>query len=300
MTSGELAEAYEERFGQPVTRERMQIYGSRYHLRKTPETRARAASRSELYCAERVEWAREHIPGHTAEEIVAGYSSAFGVTLTRKQVRRLKELSGARQGIHAGYAKGNVPHNKGRPWGEWMSEGGQEAVRSAGNLFDRGSVPHNASHRILDVREDRRCGPMIYVRPRNAKRVSEYWMSLGKFVWMQANGTDFPDGHHLVHADRDRTNNDPSNLVAVPDDVYAVVTTGCRGTGIRYHDRETLEAAIALARLTIRRKAVAQRAPRRCSRCGATFVPPDEQRGFAEHVRLCPDCNARRKESRSA
>lgn len=293
MTNRELAEAFTERFGRPMTQGSAQSYGNNHHLRKDEGVRSPAAQRGR-YGPEQVAWAREHVPGHTTHEIVDGYRERFGETLTKGRLQRLKREAGVRQGTHGGFAKGVPAWNKGRKWDEWMSEEGQRRVRE-GQAYKPSHRPHNAYHELLDVRENEQCGPMVYVSPRNAGSQAQKWIPLGKLEWMRANGRDFPEGHRLVHADHDRTNCDPENLVAVPEDVYAAVVGRPKGIGIEYHDRESLEAAVALARLNRRRLELERSAPRACARCGETFVPPEYQRRYGGEVRLCPRCNTQRK-----
>lgn len=288
MTNKELAEAFTERFGLPYSADQASNYARRHRLHKSAEAVARALL-SGKYGPEHIAWAREHVPGHSRKEITAAYAERYGVKLTKSQLQHLKKLAGVMQDVHYGFEKGATPWNKGRPWDEWMSEEG--ASNSARNLYKPGNRPHNAYHQLLDVRVNSKSGPMIYVNPRNATCNAGRWITLGRFEWMKANGRDFPDGHHLVFADHNRDNYAPDNLVAVPDELYAVVSSGCKGTGIHYHDRESLDAAIALARLNTRRLEIERTAPRPCRVCGKDFVPPSYQYHYAARVRTCPACN---------
>lgn len=289
MTNKELAEAFTERFGLPLTKVQAERYGHNHSLHKARDVVAMART-CRRYGPEHIAWAREHVPGHDKREIIEAYRERFGDTLTKSQLQHLKKAAGVKQGIRAGGVKGQHAWNKGKPWDEWMSPEGQDNV-SSGGMYKPGHVPHNAYHKLLDVRVNPRTGPMIYVNPRNATTHAGRWISLGRFEWMKANGRDFPEGHHLVHADHDRSNCSPENLVAVPNDVYANVTSGLHGRGIRYHDRESLETAIALVRLNKKRLEMERMAPRPCVICGKSFVPPDYQRSYAAGIKRCPACN---------
>lgn len=298
MTNREMAEAFTERFGRSITLGKIGAYASRHRLRKTQEARSRS-HKTGRYTEEHIAWVRDNVPGHRYDEIAPLWEKEFGAPITKASLRHLMKAADVRQGIHCGWPLGHEPHNKGRKWDEWMSEEGQRTIRD-GQQFKPGHPAQNAIHKILDIRDDPHTGPMVYLKARNVRRCCDMWVPLGKFEWMLANGRDWPEGHKLVHADRNRWNNDPENLFAVPNRIYPLITSGCRGAGIRYHDRETLEVAIAHAQLTVRRKEIERTAPRRCTKCGTTFVPPDEQRAYADRIRLCPDCAGRRKKRRNA
>lgn len=87
------------------------------------------------------------------------------------------------------------------------------------------------------------------MRPRNRRFPADDWVSKQRFVWMRANGRDWPDGCRAVLADRDAANMHPANIVPVPGDIYPIVIGAVRGQ-VGYCDRETLEIAIASAKVT--------------------------------------------------
>jgi hypothetical protein len=77
---------------------------------------------------------------------------------------------------------------------------------------------------------------------------NDQWVSKAQFVWEQANGREWPKGHRSMFADGDRLNFDPENIVPVPNDLYTVVCGAVPG-GLEWHDRESLEAAITMAKV---------------------------------------------------
>lgn len=129
-----------------------------------------------------------------------------------------------------------------------------------------GAVSVNHGYRVVKVAEGR-------------------WERLHERNWVAANGP-VPEGHVLLFADGDRANCDADNVVAVPRTLLGVLALGPR-----WHDRDGLEAAVALARL---RQGVAHacRRPRRCGVCGREFVPDGcgaEQDARAATCRECLD-----------
>lgn len=103
--------------------------------------------------------------------------------------------------------------------------------------------------------------------------------------WERANGRALPDGWMVLFANRDTRDFAPENLVAVPRRIIGVLNSGPD-----WHDRDTLEAAVALAEL---RSGVSDRlaAPRECGVCGRTFTP-DNRSGAAANrsQRTCREC----------
>lgn len=92
-----------------------------------------------------------------------------------------------------------------------------------------------------------------------------------------------PDGCQVMHADRDYRNDDPANLVAAPKSLVGIVNQ----SGIPYHDRESLEAALAIAKIKVRTVDL-ECAPRRCRVCGKVFTPRRE----VKRCQTCPECVA--------
>lgn len=209
-------------------------------IRKDPSFESFAHLRA--FTDEENAWLRDYIPGHSAAEIADAFEARFGRRLTMPQVKNRKAILGVRSGT-TGYRweKGHVPWSKGKRFPGKVSP----------TSFPKGHVPHNAGE-LLDTRVDPDGYTYIKVNPRDAKHSMAYWIPYAKFVWMQHNGREWPEGHNCVFADRDRTNFDPGNIVPVPRDIYGLVTSPSRN-GVEWCDRESLEVAISMARLRRRR-----------------------------------------------
>ena len=285
-----LAEQFSERFGVSVTRVAMDSYGKNHKLHKAPDVRSAALRR---YTDEQLDFLRRFIPGHSEQQIIKAFADRFGVTLNRNRVKNLKAKLGVKSGTHGGrFEKGNKPANKGKKWRDFMSPEGQ--ARSRATTFKKGQKPRNAYRKLLDEKTDK-FGTWVYVRPRNRRFPADDWVSKQRFVWMQANGRDWPEGCRAVFADHDTTNLDPENIVPVPNDLYAIVTGGVHGQALPYHDRQSLEVAMTHARLMRKRKEIASTAPRTCVVCGRTFVPDEKRRRYGYQIKTCPDCLAKGK-----
>lgn len=283
MTNAELADAFNGMFGLGATQSTMSSYGSNHKLRKSPETMAR---RNRKYTDEQRAWLRGFIPGHHEHEIIEAYEREFGERLTVAMVANLKVKLGVASGTHGGqFVKGQTPHNKGKTWDEiGISKEAQE--RSRATCFRKGNLSGAARDRkrpLLDIREGQDGYLQIKVAPRSISHYMQNWISLAEFEWMKANGRDWPENHRVVFADGDNRNFDPENLVAVPDELYPIVTGGCHGKALPWHDRATLEVAITHAAVMHERTRL-ERAPRTCGCCGKTFEPE------YPHQRTCRAC----------
>jgi hypothetical protein len=288
LTNRELAELFNERFGAEATQATMHAYGKNHRLRKVPGV-CRSALR--VYTDEQLDFLREYIPVHTEVQIAQAFAERFGVTLTNAKIGNLKTKLGVRSGTVGGrFEPGHEPANKGKTWDEFMSpEGHERVLRTA---FKPGHEPHNQRYKLLDEKTDR-YGTWVYVKPRNRRYTADDWVSKQRYVWMQSNGRDWPEGHRAVFADHDSTNLDPGNIVPVPADLYVIVTGGAHGHALPYYDRESLELAVTHARVMRKRAELAATAPRVCRVCGRTFVP-DGSRTTSENSRIktCPECLA--------
>ncbi|MBR3689941.1 MAG: HNH endonuclease [Eggerthellaceae bacterium] len=122
----------------------------------------------------------------------------------------------------------------------------------------------------------------------NVPQSKDNWKLKHVHVWEQHNGP-LPKGWTVLFADRNTRNFDPDNLVAIPR-----AYMGQLNFGYDWHDRETLEAAIACVKL---RSAIvdAENRPRPCGVCGRDFTPPANLRW--SKVNTCPECLSQGKKS---
>lgn len=110
------------------------------------------------------------------------------------------------------------------------------------------------------------------------------WKMKHVLAWERYHGKKLPQGHEVLFANRDHSDYSEENLVAVPKEVVGIIN----GTGFEgWHDRETLEVAVAAAKLKIR-ITDARCAPRRCATCGREFTPLRQ----CPDTRTCPECVA--------
>lgn len=289
MPNAELAAAFQERFGVATDAGKMKSFGGNHRLRKAPGVRERAVAQSrghDRFTAEWRAWFRSFAPRHTWRETAMRSEALFGVAMTKQTVNNWKRRLGVRSEVpNAGcFAKGHEPSNKGRTWEE-QGISDESRKRMLATCFKPGNVPHNADGRPIGYERVSKDG---YVEVKVAERPSrpdcnDNFRMKHHLVWEEAHGTPVPPHTMIVFADGDKRNLVPENLVAVPRAIWVTIVR----CGIPYHDAESLEAAMALARL---KGAIhgAQRRPRACASCGRTFEPR-----FARQ-RRCDACLGRK------
>lgn len=241
----------------------------------------------------RREWLESFAPGHTEAEIAAEHGRVFGEPLGRGQLKAAKSRFGVRSGTRGGrFEKGHPAHNKGMTWDEQgIPPEVQERMRRT--CFKEGNVPDRPGGWVkpvgferetkdgyieVKVRDSRESGP----QPQVPGGFNCNYRMKHRVVWEAANGRPVPPGAQIVFADGDRRNFDPANLVAVPRELWAVISR----KDIPFWDAESLGAAQNVARLVLA-KARAERRPRPCGRCGREFEPR------FKHQRTCDACLGR-------
>lgn len=113
------------------------------------------------------------------------------------------------------------------------------------------------------------------------------WVAKQRLVWEREHGEALPPRTMVVFADHDRRNFDPANLVAVP----CRLATQVNARSGLWHDRETLEAVVALCELGSAAMDARSRVPLTCERCGAKYLPPPSRRD--RPPRTCPACRSK-------
>ena len=254
-TINDTLDAFEAEFGRRPSRQALFVKANKMGLRKDKHTqeRARKAEKAMRWSSpdfERErEWMLANDSGETVFATIDAFEREFGVRLTRAQVSLFRST----------YGTGNrVSHGGGKP-----------------------------SRPVGSIREGKDGYLMVKVREWPDKPCSkDNWRFLHHARWEEANGRPVPDGYTVLFADRDRRNFDPDNLVAIPRKYICQLNN----PGLpSYHDRESLEACIALCDLNAKLRD-AENSERTCEVCGARFEPTEKQRNYPKPVSTCPAC----------
>lgn len=180
-------------------------------------------------------WMLENDKGRRANAVADDFEQRFGFRPTSRQISRFRSTHGTQTKSGTLYKSRSSR----------MVPVGTERVSSSGYIF-------------VKVRD--------YATVPGTK---DNWKRKQNIVWERETGMTVPEGFQIVSADGDKTNCDISNLVCVSRSDMSNINR----LGYAYSDRQTLEAAIALSKLTSRIIDAEAATPRTCEVCGKTFVP---------------------------
>ena len=195
-TINDTLDAFEREFGRRPSRQGMFVKANKMGLRKDRhggERSARAQKRMRWSSPE-FEMEREWMIANDTDESVFGtidaFEKEFGIRLTRYQVSLFRSTYGTSK---------RVSHGGGKP---------NKAVGSTRMGKD--------GYLMVKVREwpDVPCS-------------KDNWRFLHHVVWEESNGRPLPDGWTVLFADRDKSNFDPDNLVAIPRKYICQLNNPC-------------------------------------------------------------------------
>lgn len=165
---------------------------------------------------------RQQYPERTTKEIARTLNRSVSSVYQKACTMGLKKSkafwedpmrNGAWAAIESGkksrFTKGHVPHNKGVPSHEYLSEEKAEKIKRT--QFKPGHLPHNtkAGDGVESIRRDKRGNRYVYVR------ISiNNWQQKHRLVWQEHNGP-IPSGHNVQFKDGDSTNCDIGNLYLI-------------------------------------------------------------------------------------
>ena len=191
---------------------------------------------------EELDYLRAIAPGKSRTEITEAMSKRFGVEFALTQIVGAMKNHGIRSGRDTRFKRGQVAHNKGKTWDEFMSPEGQAA--SSKTSFKKGNIPHNT---ITGTGQER-INPDGYIEVHVSEGLQDKpnanWRFKHHIIWEQANGA-IPPNTNIVFADGNKRNFDPDNLVAVPRKLWCVI----QNQKMDYYDAESLQVCIMRARL---------------------------------------------------
>lgn len=165
-------------------------------------------------------------------EVVEEFERIHGVRLTVNQVKQFRRTYGVRnvsgrkppRKVNPGCFRPGERHGAAEGW----EPVGSESLRADGYVYVKVS--------------DEAYSDAEYGRAEAARLRTARWRLRSRVNYEAAYGP-VPEGCYVFHADGDRTNDDPENLVAVPLRLRATITK----LGNPYADRETLETAMLMA-----------------------------------------------------
>lgn len=249
-SGGEIRDRLNAEFGTDFTLGAMFTKASKLGLRKPQQGPRTGAVRTVRWSREPEmrEWMLEHDKG-SIPATIAAFEERFGFRLARTQVSAFRTMHGTQR----------------------------RCDNEAAHAWNRKPIGYE--------RDTGKGYVLVKVRERPTRPGSkDNWEMKHVLAWERCHGRKLPEGHEVVFANRDHSDYSPENLVAVPKWAVGIIN----GNGFDgWHDRQTLELAVAAAKL--KRKIVdAECAPRKCAVCGREFAPRRDCKG----ARTCPDCVA--------
>ena len=131
--------------------------------------------------------------------------------VTPAHLHALRKRNGWKTGRTGHFAKGNAPHNKGKPFPT-----AREHPNCRRNLIKKGERRGVAVSLYKPIGTERitKCG-YLERKVNDGLPARKRWRLIHLINWEAANGP-LPEGHALKCLDGDRTNTDPANWKAVP------------------------------------------------------------------------------------
>lgn len=267
-------------------------------------------------------WLRERYPYERTRVLCRHFASRFG--------RKVSEEAMARKASSLGLRKvpRDLPDRAARTvrWSSepemdaWMGEHdeGQSLMSLSAAFAERFGFPLTGQQicawRSAHGRQTKRgyCGRLApvgterdtgkgYVLVKVAERpevpgAKDNWRAKHVLAWEAVHGP-VPEGYDVLRADGDPANLSPDNLVAVPHRMIARLNSR---DAPEWHDRESLEAALAWCELNAAVATAEAVMPRTCMVCGRTFSPGVGRRGAkgTRNTKTCPECIAAGRKAR--
>lgn len=266
---------------------------------------------------------RAHYAEGTIEDTICAYREAFGITRSEGALRTMAFNLGLGKGLHIRSAPpvtvrkvfwSREPekqawmdeHDRGQctaqlseafadKFGFPLSRTQITQWRSANGRQVKPSTASNYEHPVGTVREMKGYLVVKVEEQPSVPGSKDNWHFVHVLEWEKANGRKLPEGHVVMFADGDHRNFDPDNLVAVSRRLMCPLNNPSTPS---WHDRESLESAIAFVKLGMKMREVEFAAPRTCEVCGKTFQLAEKHRDYSSFPRTCPECLAEHKRPR--
>ena len=191
------------------------------------------------YSKEQIDFLKKYIPGRPDNDTCEEFYKRFGIKLTRKNLGNIKIKNNIKNGLVGGqFVKGQVPHNKGKKWSEFMSEEGQR--NSLKTAYKKGNIPANRSE--IGTERITKDG-YIQVKIQDGKG-NRNWIEKHRLVYESAFGK-VPKGQKIIFLDGDKTNCSLDNLQVVSDYENLVLNQN----GMYFKNKELTETSVLVAKI---------------------------------------------------
>ena len=153
----------------------------------------------------------KHYQGIYTQDLANLVNNEFGTSFTVLQMKAYKSRNKLNSGVSGRFEKGDVSHNKGKSWDEFMSLEGMENSRKT--QFKPGHRSDN--WKPIGSERTTKDG-YIEIKVRDGEVVSTNNYELKhRWVWEQHNGERLKEDEAIIFLDQSRTNVNIDNLVKV-------------------------------------------------------------------------------------
>lgn len=234
-----LADMFYKKFGRRVT---VKAISS---LKKRLGIRSGLSGGCKKFTDEQLQFIKDNVV-NTEKCLTELVNKKFGTNYTVSSISNIKTKLGIRSGLVGGqFQKGQISHNKGKKWADFMTLEGQSNSRKT--TFKKGNTPHN--HRPVGSER-------VNVDGYTEIKVAEpkKWKLKHRVVYEQTKGY-IPKSHAIIFADGNMSNFNINNLLCVSREELLVMNK----LELIQKYKELTESGLILAKLHIKTNKVKKR-----------------------------------------
>lgn len=194
-----------------------------------------------LTTPEQDEYMRRHCKGKTAEKLIELMQNAFGITMTKAQMKGYKNRKKINTGLTGCFEKGHVPANKGKKLPPEIY------TKCAATMFKKGNAPRQT--RPVGAEQLRSDG-YVWIKIAEPNK----WRQKHVVIWEQAHGPR-PAGHVVIFADQDHQNFEVDNLILATQAENLVANRH----KLISHDADTTKTGLLLAKVIAKKSQLKKR-----------------------------------------
>lgn len=237
ITTKDLAEMVNERFGTDFTEEKMKCYKANHKLRSGTRCGIEKGLPTERYPQEVRDFVLQNHVGVGPKGMTELLNKTFGTNYTLAQMKGYYNRNNLNSGLTGRFEKGHIPANKGM-------KGCACAPGSEKGWFKKGGEPMNKT----DIGTIRLRKPDNYLWEKYGPGPHD-WKPHHQLVWERAHGKQ-PEGYVIIFKDGNKMNCDISNLQLISKNENAIMNA----RKLRTSDATLTEGGILVAKLHLKKK----------------------------------------------
>ena len=224
-----LADMFYKKFGRRVSVKAISSFKKRLGIRSGLKGPYRK------FTDEQLQFIRDNVV-NTEKGLTELVNKTFGTNYSVSSISNMKTKLGIHSGLVGGrFQKGQISHNKGKKWDDFMSPEAQANSRKT--TFKKGNIPHN--HRPVGSER-------VNVDGFAEVKVAEpnKWKLKHRLLWEEVNG-EIPEGYKIIFLDGNRSNIQLSNLEMVKDAEEFIMNQ----QGLFSHDADMTKSGVLISKV---------------------------------------------------